>query len=141
MESIISDIKETVGEFKVNITRQMNDFFNSHKAVRDNIIEIKKVKSEIQQQKAEINNVIQGYKDFVSDENQEKNAKEELDGENITKKIDEIKKQYDPKIKSAEEEISKLRTELENMKKRYETPCYLPNRVYVTSSIRNVEYT
>ena len=65
VESIISDIKETVGEFKVNITRLMNDFFNSHKAVRDNIIEIKKVKSEIQQQKAEINNVIQGYKDFV----------------------------------------------------------------------------
>ena len=85
------------------------------------------MKSEIQQQKAEINNVIQGYKDFVSDENQENNAKEEMDGENITKKIDEVKKQYDnltekvnikydPEIKSIEEEISKVRTELENMK-------------------------
>ena len=123
----------------------MNDFFNSHKAVRDNIIEIKKMKSEIQQQKAEINNVIQGYKDFVSDENQEKNAKEELDGENITKKIDEVKKQYDnlltekvdikydPKIKSIGEEISKLRRELENMKKASLRNTMLP----ADSSIRN----
>ena len=113
--------------------------------VRDNIIEIKKVKSEIQQQKAEINNVIQGYKDFVSDENQEKNAKEELGGENITKKIDEVKKQYDnlltekvdikydPKIKSIEEEISKLRRELENMKKASLRNTVLPAEL----SIRN----
>ena len=68
-----------------------------------------------------------------------------MDGENITKKIDEVKKQYDnlltekvdikydPKIKSIEEEISKLRTELENMKKASLRNTVLP----AESSIRN----
>ena len=70
------------------------NFFISHKAVRDNIseiknvksekqqlkAEIKNVKSEKQQLKAEIKNVIQGYKEFVSNGNQEKTLKRKLTG-------------------------------------------------------------
>ena len=43
-EGHIQDIKEKIGEFKVNISRQLNEFTKNHQAVRNNIEEIRKLK-------------------------------------------------------------------------------------------------
>ena len=45
-ERSIRDIKEKMGEYRTNITRRLDDFINCHKAVRDNINEIRNLKLE-----------------------------------------------------------------------------------------------
>lgn len=67
VERKIHDICEKVGEFKMNITRQVQEFVNNHHAVKYNIMEIRKLKSEIDEQKREIKDVINEYKMFTDD--------------------------------------------------------------------------
>ena len=69
-ERNIIDIKEKMGEFTTNITNRLTNFINSHKAVKENIIEIRNLKLELEIQKQEIKRVIQDYKSFDKEEKQ-----------------------------------------------------------------------
>ena len=59
-----------MGEFTRNITNRLTNFINSHKAVKENVIEIRNLKLELEIQKQEIKRVIQDYKSFDKDEKQ-----------------------------------------------------------------------
>ena len=52
-ERSIRDIKEKMGEYRTNITRRLDDFINCHKAVRDNINQMRNLKLETDAQKEE----------------------------------------------------------------------------------------
>ena len=77
-ERNINDIKEKMGEFTTNITNRLNNFINSHKAIRDNIIEIRNLKQELEIQKHEIKRVIQEYKNFNEEEKQKMKVNNQL---------------------------------------------------------------
>ena len=53
-ERNIRDMREKAGEFKVNITWQFNEFINNHEAANQNIMEIRKLSSDMKTQKKEI---------------------------------------------------------------------------------------
>ena len=72
----IQDIHEKVGEFKVNITRRVDEFISNHKLVIQNIIEIRKLRSEISAQNTEIKEVINDYKTFKREEGEKENERE-----------------------------------------------------------------
>ena len=76
-ERSIRDIKEKMGEYRTNITRRLDDFINCHKAVRNNINEIRNLKLEIDAQKEEIKNVIEEYKVFNEEEQEKSRSKDE----------------------------------------------------------------
>ena len=145
IDRLINEIKDTVGEFKINITHQWNEFISNHKSVLSSICEIRNLQSEFRAQKKEILNAIQEYKCFHEDENI-KAVESDYIHPNIIKTIDEELKAFcdgvisnnnksdvaevpqderfmkipefvnHPKIKNINEEIETLRSEIQNSK-------------------------
>ena len=116
-----------MGEFQVNITRRVEEFINNHHAVTYNLIEIRKVKSEINTWKKEIIDVINEYKMFM-DENT---------GDGTEDKIKDLSSlQYD--LTSQKKEIMEIEKELQSFKKKQEENT--PMRENVTKLENEVKH-
>ena len=61
----INNLSEIMNEFGMNINRRLDEFISNHQAVTRNIEEIRKLKLEINLQKAEIKEVLNDYKAFT----------------------------------------------------------------------------
>ena len=104
-ERNFNDIKEKMGEFTTNITNRLNNFINSHKSIRNNIVEIRNLKLDLVTQKHEIRQVIQEYKTFDEEEKQKIRTSKE-------KKQEELL----PVIKRIGENLNVLASDVERQK-------------------------
>ena len=72
------EIFTKVGEFKVNVTRRVDEFISNHKEVIQNIKEIRKLRSEISAQNTEMKEVINDYKTFNREEGEKEIERDDL---------------------------------------------------------------
>ena len=83
----IQDIQEKVGEFKVNLTRRVDEFIANHNTVMQNVTILRKLTTEIEKQKKERKEVINEYKMLT---NKHTEGSTVTQGKSETKAMEEV---------------------------------------------------
>ena len=100
----IQDIQEKVGEFKVNLTRRVDEFIANHNTVTQNVTILRKLTTEIEKQKKERKEVINEYK-MLTNKNTE--GIKVAQGKSETKAMEEVET-IKKDLRSQRKEITNL---------------------------------